>query len=132
MRVKRIRRRRGVAMMLLAAGAIVAAPGAAQAEDFGDWQWGCAAGWTCFYKGATGGTSNASTKRDSNFANNKNYADGTPMDNHVHGISNKFVGTTKVQAYQSPNYVTATGPCLSPGFTASPYASDNVSSFKAC
>lgn len=125
-------RRAAAAAAIVVVGTIGATASVAQAEDFGNWATGCAPGWTCFYEGATGGTAMASTTRDSNFSNNPNYPGGTPMNNHVHGIANKFTGTTKVQAYQGNNYVTATGPCLSPGYTASPYASDNVSSFKSC
>lgn len=100
------------------------------AEDFGNWQIGCAGGFVCFYEVGAGGVANAATTRDSKFANNLLYANNHGMDNNVNTIWNRFVGNISVQAFTGNTYVGPTGFCLPPGQSESPLS--GVSSYKAC
>lgn len=106
----------------------------AAAEDFGNWQFGCAPGWTCFWQGDVNvGQASASTTKDSNFTNNI-YANLTPVDNRVRTMQNRF-NTTSVRAFLNTGYNSPAAGCLPAGFIQGPFPvspNNGLSSFRAC
>lgn len=125
---------RGVAGIVVAAGALIGLSGPASATDNGSWHGSCDAANGCFWEGEINQSLVlGSNIRDSSFTN-EYYANlnNHPLNDRVKVWNNSF-STIYIQSFLDSNYVRPTF-CLPPGYSAGPYPfnSDGLSSFRSC